>query len=53
MDGEYNTNNLLNSRGDDKMNYLKNIFSEVYNIALSEAHSLFVAMDKENISGLI
>lgn len=35
------------------MNYLKNIFSEVYNIALSEAHSLFVAMDKENISGLI
>lgn len=53
MDSKYNTNNLLNSRGDDKMSYFKNIFSEVYDIALSEAHSLFVAMDKENISAVM
>lgn len=31
----------------------KNVFAEVYDIALSEAHSLFVALDRESISGVI
>ena len=34
------------------MNY-KNVFTEVYNIALSEAHELFVALDHENICSVI
>lgn len=31
----------------------KNVFHEVYNIALSQAHSLFVALDKENVISII
>ena len=31
----------------------KNVFTEVYNIALAEAHSLFVALDHENIISII
>lgn len=34
------------------MNY-KNVFSEVYNLAMSKAYSLFVALDKENITAVI
>jgi hypothetical protein len=33
-------------------NYI-NVFDKVYNIALSEAHSLFVALDREAISAVI
>lgn len=32
---------------------VKNVFNEVYNIALSKNHSLFVALDKENICSVI
>ena len=35
------------------MNNLKDVFSEVYNIAMSKAHSLFVALDHENIQSVI
>lgn len=35
------------------MNNVKNVFSEVYNIALSKAHSLFVALDHENVISII
>ena len=35
------------------MNNYKNVFSEVYNLAMSKAHSLFVALDKENVTAVI
>lgn len=35
------------------MNNYKDVFSEVYSIALSKAHSLFVALDHENVISII
>ena len=31
----------------------KNVFGVIYNIALNNAHSLFVALDKEHIQSII
>jgi len=30
-----------------------NVFHEVYNIAMGKAHSLFVALDHENVTSII
>jgi len=35
------------------MNNCKDVFGEVYNIALSKAHELFVALDHENVISII
>lgn len=35
------------------MNEYRNVFSEVYTLAMSKAHSLFVALDHENIVSII
>ena len=35
------------------MQDVQNVFSEVYNIALSKAHNLFVALDHENVVSII
>lgn len=35
------------------MQNVQDVFSEVYSISLSKAHSLFVALDHENVGAII